>query len=55
LFTVLDAYGIQGAADDMVSNSWKVFDPSSSNENDGVFLEIVANAWDIGGHLNPIG
>jgi len=28
LFTVLDAYGVQGATDDVVSNSWKVFDPS---------------------------
>jgi hypothetical protein len=55
LFTVLDAYGVQGATDDMIPNSWKVFDPSSSNENNGMFLEVMANPWNISGHLDSIG
>jgi hypothetical protein len=51
----LDAYGVQGATDDVVSNSWKVFDPSSSNENNGVFLKVMADPWNIGGDLDSIG
>jgi len=55
LFTVLDAYRVQGASDDVISNSWKVFYPSSSNENDGVFLKVMADSWNIGGYLDSIG
>jgi hypothetical protein len=55
LFTVLDAYGVQSATDDMIPNSWKVFYPSSPNENNGMFLEVMADPWNISGHLDSIG
>jgi hypothetical protein len=50
----LNAYGIQGATDDMIPNSWKIFYPSSSNENNGMLLEVVANPRDVRGDLDPI-
>jgi hypothetical protein len=55
LFTVLDAYGVQGATNDMIPDSWKVFHPSASNEDNGVFLEVMADPWNIRGHLDSIG
>jgi hypothetical protein len=55
LFTVLDAYRVQGASDDMIPNSWKVFHPTSPNEDNGVFLEVMANPWNISGYLDSIG
>src|SRR4030042_6825675 len=39
----------------MIPNSWKVFYPTSSNEDNGVFLEVMANPWNISGHLDSIG
>jgi hypothetical protein len=54
LFSVLDAYRIEGAPDDMVSNSRQVFDSPSPDENDGVFLKVVPDSRDIGGDLDPI-
>jgi hypothetical protein len=55
LFTILDAHGVQGTTNDMIPNSWKVFYPSSSNENNGVFLKVMADPWNIGGHLDRVG
>jgi hypothetical protein len=55
LFSVLNAYGIQGATDDMIPYSRKVFYPSSSNKNNGVFLKIMADAWNISGDFDAIG
>jgi hypothetical protein len=55
LFTVLNTNRIEGATDDMVPYSGQVFYPSSSNEDNGVFLEVMADTWDIGGHLNAVG
>jgi hypothetical protein len=39
----------------MIPNPGKVFHPSSSDEDNRVFLEIMANPWDISGHLDSIG
>ena len=55
LFTVLDAYRVQGASDDVISNSWKVFYPSPSNEDNRVFLKVMTDPWDIGGHFDCVG
>ena len=55
LLSVLNAYGVQGATDDMIPNSRKVFHPSSPNEDNGVFLEVMANPWDISGYFDSIG
>jgi hypothetical protein len=55
LFTVLDAYGVQGATDDVIPDSRKVFYPSSSNENNGMLLEVMADPWNISRHLYSVG
>jgi hypothetical protein len=55
LFSVLNAYGIQGATDDVIPNSWEVFHPSSSNEHDRMLLKVVTNSGNIGGHFDSIG
>jgi hypothetical protein len=51
----LNTYGIQGATDDVITDSWKIFYPSSSNENNGMFLKIVTNPRDVCGDLDSIG
>ena len=55
LFSVLNADGIEGSTNDMVSHPWKILDSSSSNQDNGVFLEVVSNAGDVGGDFNSIG
>jgi hypothetical protein len=39
----------------VIPNSWKIFDPSSTDKNNGVFLEVVANTWDIGSYFDAVG
>jgi hypothetical protein len=39
----------------MVPNSGEVLDTSTANQNDGVFLQVVPNSWDVGCNLYPIG
>ncbi len=46
---------IQGSTYHVVANPRKVLDPASPNENDGVFLEIMALSGNIGRHLDAIG
>src|SRR5262249_40052681 len=41
LLAVGDALGIEDAADDMVADAGQVTDPAASDENDGVFLQVV--------------
>jgi hypothetical protein len=54
LFSVLNAHSIEGATNDMISNPWQVFHPSSTDEDNRMFLEVMANPWNIGGHFDPI-
>jgi hypothetical protein len=39
----------------MVPNPGEVLDTSTANQNDGVFLQVVPDARDIGGDLDPVG
>jgi hypothetical protein len=55
LFPVLNTDRIEGTTDDMVSHSGKIFDSSSPNQDDGVLLEIMTNAWDIGRNFDAVG
>jgi len=54
LFPVLNTHRIQGTTDDVVSYTWEVFNPSSSNEDNGMFLKVVANTRNIGSDFYPI-
>jgi hypothetical protein len=35
----------------MVPDSGQIFYPAASNQNDGMFLKIVPDAWNIGGNF----
>src|SRR4030042_6481385 len=39
----------------MVPHPRKVFPPTASNKNNGVFLEVMTNPRNISGHLDSIG
>src|SRR3954464_5246612 len=47
LLAVLDALGVQGAADDLVADTGEVLHPAAANEHDRVLLEVVTNARDV--------
>src|SRR3954462_5602628 len=47
LLTVLDALGVEGAANDLVADTGKVLHPAAANEHDRVLLEVVTNARDV--------
>jgi hypothetical protein len=55
LFPVLNAYCIQGPTDDVIPNTWKVFHPSTPNEDNRMLLKVVADPWNIRGHFDSIG
>src|SRR5580692_2476335 len=55
LLTAADALGVQGAADDLVTHSGEVTDAPAADQDDGVLLEVVADAGDVGGDLNVAG
>src|SRR5919112_451573 len=52
---VADALGVEGAADDLVADAGKVLHPAPADEHDGVLLQVVANAGDVGGDLDAAG
>src|SRR6478736_111278 len=52
LLTVLDALGVEGAADDLVADTGEVLHPAAANEHDRVLLEVVAHARDVSGDLD---
>jgi hypothetical protein len=49
LLTAVDACGIEGTTDDLVTNTRKVFDTATAYEHDRVLLEVVAFPRDVGG------
>src|ERR1022692_4024390 len=55
LLAAADALGVQGAADDLVTHSGKVTDATAADQHDGVLLQVVADAGDVGGDLNVAG
>src|ERR1043166_9503447 len=52
---VADALGVEGAADDLVADAGQVLHPAAADEHDGVLLEVVADARDVGGDLDAAG
>jgi hypothetical protein len=55
LTTLIDAEAVKGAADDVVANAGKVANAAATNENDRVFLEVVAFAADVSGDFFAVG
>src|SRR5436189_255611 len=49
-----DSSGVEGPADDVVPNPGEVLDAAASDHHDRVLLEVVADARDVGGHLEAV-
>src|SRR6202167_5479951 len=52
LLAVADTLGVERTADDLVTHTGQVADASAADQHDGVLLEGVADAGDVGGDLN---
>src|SRR5690606_32160173 len=55
LLTIFDALQVQGAADDVVANTRQVLDTTTADQNDRVFLQVVAFAADVGDDFEAVG
>src|SRR4051812_19379317 len=55
LAAVLHALGVEGAADDLVADTGEVLHPAAADEHDGVLLEVVTHARDVGRDLDTAG
>src|SRR3954447_1359392 len=55
LLAVGDAGGVQRAADDLVAHARKVLDAAPADEHDGVLLQVVTLARDVGRDLHLVG
>src|SRR5207253_2717639 len=51
----LHADGVQRAADDVIANARQILDAAAANEHERVLLEVVADARDVGRHLDAVG
>src|SRR5689334_23190266 len=55
LLAVADALGVQRAADDLVAHAGEVLHTTAAHEHHRVLLQVVADARDVGGHLDATG
>ena len=55
LATIVDAGGVQGTTDDVVTDTGKVLHTAAANHHDGVFLKVVAFAGDVSGNFDTVG
>src|SRR4051812_3414843 len=55
LLAVPDALGVQRAADDLVAHARQVLHAAAAHEHHRVLLQVVADARDVGGHLDATG
>src|SRR5690349_17501163 len=54
LLAVGGAGGLLGSPHDVVADSREILDPSATDQDDAVLLEVVADAGDVGGDLDAI-
>src|SRR6476469_3088605 len=52
LLTVLHTLGIEGATNDLVTDTREVLNAAATDEHNGVLLQVVANTGDVGGNFN---
>ncbi len=50
-----DAGAVQGAADDVITDTWQIFDTTATNHDGAVFLKVVAFPADVGGDFISVG
>jgi hypothetical protein len=55
LSSTIDTQGVQRSTNHVVSNTRKVANPTTTNQNNRVFLEVVAFATDVSGDFLAIG
>ena len=54
LFTVFHTGGIEASANDMVTNTRQIFNPSATDQHDGVLLQVMTFTRDVGDHLDLV-
>src|SRR5215204_4857429 len=52
LLAIADTGGVEGAADDLVTDARQVLHPAPAHEHDRVLLQVVALAGDVGRDLD---
>src|SRR6266446_4626932 len=55
LFAVLDALGIEDAAQDVIAHARQVLDAAAADQHHRMFLQVVAFARDVAHHLVAVG
>src|SRR4030081_588910 len=55
LFTVLDALGIEDAAENVVTNAGQILDADAEDYEHGVFLKVMAFPRDVADHFEAVG
>src|ERR1022692_3442306 len=55
LLAVADALSVQRTADDLVADAGEIPDAPAPDQHDGVLLQVVADAGDVGRHLDVAG
>jgi len=55
LHTAIDALGIQSATDNVVTDAREVLDTAATDHDDGVLLQGVTHAGNVGGDLIAVG
>ena len=54
LLPVRDPGRIQRAPNDVIPNAGQVLHATATDQNDGVFLQVMTNAWNVGRDFDPI-
>jgi hypothetical protein len=55
LTALVDTESIERATNDVVADTRKVFHPTATNEDDGVFLKVVSFTADVGDDFEAVG
>lgn len=55
LLTAGYTYCIKRAADDVITNTWKILNTAASDEDDAMFLQVMAFARNISGNFDSVG
>ena len=55
LLTTGYAYGIECAADNVVTDTWKILNTAASDQNNGVFLQVMAFTRNVSRNFDSVG
>src|SRR6185503_7714554 len=55
LLAALDTDGVERAADDVIADARQVLDAAAADQHQRVLLQVVADARDVGRHLDLVG